>query len=345
VKTAVVQSLSVLLVTVGVIVLALRAVLHLPGVPYNVSELFLDQASIKALVFFALTLLWIGGGAMMTVRILTHVRRPYRWLPIVIVGVSLVSKMLISRGVTYESLDDILGTNNMFGLVTEHGVWGSWWRGLFLRLGPDVVDFVERRVRYCALYSIPLVVIAFGLVPHLNSSDLRRRATRGAWAVTVCVAALWLCASGVIVLTWAATDNLTELIADHGPFGIPGPVFLVGVLAILAVNVALALAARSSPARWLLVIVTSAVGVVLTWTLLNAGLEQHVNKYSFIFSGVQFLLGPDRQHHLTTTALFVRWAVVYVGAVTVVAAGAWIVGNVTRERPTTLPASTAPEAS
>ena len=344
-KTAVVQSLSVLVLTVAVIVMALRAVLHLPGVPYNVSELFLDQASVSSLVFFALTLLWIGGGSMLTARVLAHARRPYLWLPIVIVGVSLVSKILISRGVTYESLDDILGTNNMFGLVTEHNIWGSWWRGLFLRLGVDVVDFAERRVRYCALYSIPLVLIALSLIPHVSSSGRRSRTTRAAWTATACVAALWLCVSGVIVLTWAATDNLTELIADHGPFGIPGPVFLVGVLAILAVNVALALAARKSPARWLVMIVASTIGVVVTWTLLNAGLEQHVNKYSFVFSGVQFLLGPDRQHRLTTTALFVRWAALYAGAVTVIAVGAWIVDNVSRARPTTLPASTAPEAS
>jgi hypothetical protein len=347
-KTATVRSLSVLVLAVGLIVIAIRVVLRLPGIPYNVAELFLDQASVRPLVFFALTVLWIGGGSMITAHILTSVRRPYLYFPIIVVGVSLVSKMLISRGVTYESLDDILGTNNIFGLVTQHVIWGSWWRGLFLQTGGDLVDFVERRVRYCALYSIPLVVIAFGLVPHVRRSARQRRATRAAWAGTAFVAALWMWASGAVVLTWAATDNLTELIADHGPFGIPGPVFLFGVFAILAVNVALVLAARISAARWFLVTVASLTSVALTWTLLNAGLEQHVNKYSIVFSGTQFLLGPDRQHHLTTMALFARWAIVYIGAVTVIAVGAWIVDNAITAPPAlpaTLRKSTAPEAS
>jgi VanZ family protein len=344
-QTPFVRPLSVLALALGLIVMAIKVVLRLPGIPYNVSELFLDQASLGAVIFFALTILWIGGGSIITARILTSVRRPYLYLPIVVVGVSLVSKMLISRGVTYESLDDILGSNNIFGLVTEHVIWGNWWRGLFLHVGVDVVDFVERRVRYCALYSIPLIVIAFGLLPHVSKNGLRRRAAGVTWAATAFVAALWLWASGAIVLTGAATDNLTELIADHGPLGIPGPVFLLGVLAVLAANVALVLAARLSPARWLLAMLASAIGVALTWTLLNAGLEQHVNKYSFVFSGVQFLLGPDRQHQLTTTALFARWATVYIGAVTVIAVGAWIVDNVAAAVPATLRESAAPEAS
>jgi hypothetical protein len=344
-KTTIAQSLTVLVLAVGLIVIAIKVVLHLPGIPYNVSELFLEHASVTSLVFFALTLLWIGGGAVMTGRILTRVRRPYLYLPIVIVVVSLVSKMLISRSVTYESLDDILGTNNIFGLVTEHAIWGRWWRELFFRLGADVVDFAERRVRYSALYSIPLIVLAFSLVPYVSRSALRRRTSPATWVATALVAALWLCVSGAIVLRWAATDNLTELIADHGPFGIPGPAFLFGVFAILAANAALVLAARLSPARWLLMIAASAIGVASTWALLNAGLEQHVNKYSFVFSGVQFLLGPDRQHQLTTMALFVRWTAVYIGAIVVIAVGAWIVENVAAASPATLRESAAPEAS
>jgi hypothetical protein len=344
-KTAIAQSLTVLVLAVGLIVIAIKVVLHLPGIPYNVSELFLEHASVKALAFFALTLLWIGGGSVMTARILTRVRRPYLYLPIAIVVVSLVSKMLISRGVTYESLDDILGTNNIFGLVTEHAIWGSWWRELFLRLGADVVDFTERRVRYCALYSIPLVVIAFSLVPYVSRSGLRRRESRATWVATVLVATLWICVGSAIVLTWAATDNLTELLADHGPFGIPGPVFLLGVLIVLGANTALVLAARLSPARWLLAIAASMIGVVSTWALLNAGLEQHVNKYSFVFSGAQFLLGPDRQHQLTTMALFERWGAVYAGAIIVIALGAWIVENVAAASRATLRESAAPEAS
>src|SRR5206468_1913023 len=118
--------------------------------------------------------------------------RPFLALPIALIAISLVSKMLISRGVTYESLDDILGTNNLFGLVTRQNVWGEWWKGAFLRAGPDVVDFLERRVRYCALYSIPLLTVAFSLMPQANFKRRRAASDLTVWALTIAVAVLWL---------------------------------------------------------------------------------------------------------------------------------------------------------
>ena len=78
--------------------------------------------------------------------VIARSRKPYLALPIALLLVALVSKLLVSRAVTYESLDDILGSNNVFGLVTQQAIWGNWWRTEFLRLGVDAVDFVERRV-------------------------------------------------------------------------------------------------------------------------------------------------------------------------------------------------------
>src|SRR5262249_25500100 len=156
---------------------------------------------------------------------------------------------------------------------------------------------------YCALYSIPLIVIVFGLLPRAQR-HARRHASDVAWGVTTAIAVLWLWASGAIVLLWAATDNLTELIASKGPLGVPGLVYLLGVIATAAGNVGLLLAARRSMASSMIAVAASAMCVVAAWWLLNAGLEQHVHKYSEVFSGTQFLLGPDRRHHLTTATLF-----------------------------------------
>jgi len=58
--------------------------------------------------------------------------------------------------------------------------------------------------------------------------------------------------------------------------------------------------------------------------LLTAGLEPRVEKYGHVFSGAQFLLGPDRGTLLSDAQLFVRWAVVQSGAVGVTFVGAWI---------------------
>jgi hypothetical protein len=345
-KPSVVRPLAALAIALVAIVTAIKLVLRVPGIPYNVSELFVDDGSLSALGFFALGVLWIGAGAMILAVALAHSRRPYAILPVAVVAISLISKALISRGATYESLDDILGTSNLFGLVTRQAIWGQWWRSTFVWLGADVVDFVERRVRYSALYSIPLVTIAFGLLPHALRSGARRlRMLSVPWALTIGVAVLWLSMCGTVVLTWAATDNLTELIAEKGPLGIPGPLFLFGVLAVAAANTGLLVGAAAASVRWPAAILASLAGIALTWLLLNAGLEQHVSKYSTVFSSAQFLLGPDRQHGLTMAALFARWASVYVGGIGVTAFGAWVADALAAAARTTWGRSAAPEAS
>src|SRR4051812_22747399 len=58
------------------IVGTIELVLHLPGIPYNVAELFLNNGSVVAVGFFAMGLLWIGAGAMMVAIALTSTRRP-----------------------------------------------------------------------------------------------------------------------------------------------------------------------------------------------------------------------------------------------------------------------------
>jgi hypothetical protein len=323
-------ALAALISAMATIVAAIKLLLRVPGIPYNVAELFLNGANIPALIFFALTLLWIGAGAMVASRLLMASRRPWLLLPLVVVGVSLVSKMLVSRAVTYESLDDILGSNNMFGLVAQNGIWGEGWRHLFLRVGVDTVDFVERRVRYCALYSTALLPLVVALMP-----PIRRRIAGYEWrqigllAVTA-VTWLWICTT--IVLTWAATDNLTELIASHGPAGVPGPLCVFAISVVLAANVA-AWVAVGSVETAIGGMIATAVALPLTWTLLGWGLEQHVHKYGVVFSGVQFLLGPDRRHALTAATLFARWCVVYLGAVATIAVGARLAALLLPARP------------
>src|SRR5262245_40260317 len=173
-RPSVVAPLLVLVATIVTIVVAVRAVLHAPGIPYNVRELFLDQASVSALIFFALTLIWIGAGSMLLAHVLLGSRRSYLMAPLALIVVSLVSKMLLSRSVTYESIDDIIGSNNLFGLVTREHVWGASWGRMFNALGPDAVDFIERRVRYTALYSIPLLGLALTLMVAARSPTVTR---------------------------------------------------------------------------------------------------------------------------------------------------------------------------
>jgi hypothetical protein len=304
---------------------AIKAVLRIPGIPYNVAELFLDDGSSLALVIFALALLWLGAGPAALALWLLRTRRPYLVLPVGLLLVALVSRTLLKYSVTYESLDDILGTSNLFERVTQANVWGDFWRHAFLSTNmPNLVEFFERRVRYLGLYSpfaVGLTACLVPLEPVIASKQLRHR---GAMVLTGIVAAalVWLCKC--IVVDWAATDNLTELIAGQGPFGLSGLPYLALIVIVLAFNVAVIVVAVEGRAPLTVALACVIASIPINWVLLRLGLEQHIAKYGLVFTGQQFLLGPDRQHALGHGMLFARWAVVQVGVVAITAAGAWI---------------------
>jgi hypothetical protein len=125
-------------------------------------------------------------------------------------------------------------------------------------------------------------------------------------------------------VTWAATDNLTELIAERPVFGIAGEWYLCAIPVLIGVSVLLLLRAAAHATWWPAAIASTIVALPIGWALLNLGLEPHVEKYGAVFSGAQFLLGPDRRHTLSESALFARWVAVQMGGVGVTFIGAWI---------------------
>ena len=332
------KAILALIAAVAAIVSAITLVLRLPGIPYNVAELFLDRSSSVALTFFALALLWTGGGAMLLSHALARSRRPYVALPIGLLVVSLIGKFLLSRSVTYESLDDILGSNTLFAAVTQRDVWGPFWRNVFLTTNaPGLVDFVERRVRFAALYSIPELFMALALLVTVARQGAHRSpraaARRLGWIdflMLTLSAACCLSLCHLIVITWAATDNLTELIAGDGLPGVGGTLYLYALTALVAVNVGLLIDATNRTGRWALALAASVAAVPLGWILLTSGLEQQVSKYGAVFSGEQFLLGPDRRHALSPVVLLARWTLVELSAVAIGSVGAWIADGFVR---------------
>jgi hypothetical protein len=137
--------LLLLSAAVTAIVLGLKALLRLPGVPYNVSELFLDGGSAWRLTLFAVAVLWIGAGPALAARWLRSNRRPFLARPIAMIALAMVSRTLLKYSVTYESVDDILATNNLYARVTNEHIWGELWRRALLAVGPRAGFRVVRR--------------------------------------------------------------------------------------------------------------------------------------------------------------------------------------------------------
>lgn len=294
--------------------------LRLPGIPYNLRELFLGDGHFLFLLVFALALLWVGGGAVWAGRKIASSKRPYFSLPAWTLAASFISLILLSASVTQESIDDIAGSNNLYWFVINRNIWGDGWRDFFMLLGPGVVEVFERPLRYAALYSPLPIFLALTLsFLHLHArSALTVR--RFLLLVVSALPGLWL--AKAVAFDWSSTDNLNELIARDGPMGWGGGGYLYALLGLLCVNAVIfgrALSHRFS--RLALVGVLSIAALPLGWWLLNLGLEAKVEKYGFVFSGAQFLLGPDRTHLLSEMNLFARWCALQIGFVVVTGVG------------------------
>jgi hypothetical protein len=243
-------------------------------------------------------------------------------LPVSAFGAGVVSLLLLCCSVTQESIGDISGSNNLYWFVTNKDIWGAWARQIFLLIPANAVSFFERPVRYAALYS-PLVTLVALLFVGIDSRGGRYLDARRLLLLLIS-AGLWLWLSKAIAFDWSSTDNLNELIARDGPWGWGGGGYLYALLAIVCANAVLFSRMRFRVGGFVVSLLVTIALLPIGWWLINEGLEQQVHKYELVFSGVQFLLGPDRKDLMSEDVLFLRWSIVQLGAVFVIAAGARI---------------------
>lgn len=302
--------------------LAFALALRLPQIPYNVAELFLGGGAFPFLIIFALALLWVGAGARLAGYYVAMSARPWLALPLLAFGAGIVSLLLLCASVTQESIGDIAGSNNLHWFVANKDIWGEWARRLFLLVPSDVVSFFERPVRYAALYG-PLITFLALMFAGIEMREHGRAGAGRVWPLMVS-AVLWLWLCKAVAFDWSSTDNLNELIAADGPWGWGGGGYLYALLAVICANAVLVARMRLT-FLWMAVAAGVTLGMVpVGWWLLNQGLEQQVHKYDLVFSGVQFLLGPDRKNLLSPEILFLRWSVVQLAGILVIAVGARI---------------------
>lgn len=299
---------------------AIAALLRMPGIPYNVPEMFLGSGHPAFLAIFVLAVFWVGAGSAWLAARVPISKLPVLAWPAYAFAAAMISLGLLYASVTDARIEKISGSNNLWWFVTNKDIWGVFARQLFAVVGQDIVSIFERPVRYAALYIPVPVFIAIALMLSARGENPRPTRRRLAVIVFSVLPWLWLCKG--IAFDWSSTDNLNELIARDGEYGWGGGGYLYLLLAVFAANVALW---TRVPTRLLgIVTAVTATGfaIVVGWQVLNLGLEPHVEKYGQVFSGAQFLLGPDRKHTLSNAELFARWIVVYLPAVVLISAGA-----------------------
>jgi len=287
----------------------LWGVTHAPGAPYNVRELLRPGGGLVSVLLLAAALTMIAAFGAAAERAMAG-RPPgealWRW-PLLLAAWALASAALVMAAVPAEAVDDVVGSPVL---------------GWPLRL--------EHALRLAVLTGLVAWLIFGGQLPW------RPRGGRGARL------AAWALLSGVVlplaywvVVSQAATDNLTELIADDASplaaTALAGALWWAGfvgaALVWLARRARLASGAAGSAglaAGWPAAVAGMAglvvAGVAVGYGLAQAGTEPVLVKYERAFSALQFLLGTDRAHPPGPAALMLRFALVYCG---LMALAAW----------------------
>ncbi len=294
-------------------------ILRLPKVPYNLKELFLFEGNALFIFIFILALLWIGvSAAWISSKVLSS-SKPLLSLPRWVFVVSLISLGLLSSSVTQESIADIVGSNNLYWFVVNKDIWGESWHHIFEWLGPTFISTLERLVRYAALYA-PLAIFLV-LIICFFSLYARRELTVKNGFILIAGALPWLWLAKAIAFDWSSTDNLNELIARDSALGMGGGFYVYILLLVLCTNAVILANISGYSIQWIFGALLSLTLLPVGWWLLSLGLEPQVEKYGNVFSGAQFLLGPDRKQILPEMELFKRWCLVQTGFVIIISTG------------------------
>lgn len=262
---------------------------NMNSIPYNVRELFNGKPAAVSVPFFGLLLNLLFGFPVWLAHFYQRSSaKKHLLFPFIIMGSGIVAWVLLRMGVPPESLNDIIGTSVLS------------WRWEF-----------ESIYRFMFLFSAPLVVFSFSSMVILHSNYFPpHRIDVASLGSLLTIGAMLLFLSHMVVVVYAATDNLTELMAGGGGPIASGMLFLwLLTLGFFGSAVSCAIArGKMACGRTLLIL---SISILSGYAFLQFGLENQVEKYGQMFSALQFLLSPNRESLVTGGDIFFRYCVVH----------------------------------
>lgn len=280
------------IIAFAVLSIGLAVLNKLPGIPYNIKELVAPGlAGVFSIVGLSMALLWLINGHFPAIRKFGPASRALYFLPLWLIAHALVTWGLLRLSVPLESIHDIVGS--------------------------PVLDWVwdlELIGRYVALHCAIALPLLGAIILTASQSRVGQKGLLAIWCLWSLLLAWPLHA---VIVSHAATDNLTELMRGGGDF--PYAMLLVaGVfLASLSATLLSSLLARPShiPAKLFLVIAAAMSSVACLWF----AAEPMILKYGKVFSAWQFLLSPDRNNYIAGPQLWLRFAAVFTAYIVMVA--------------------------
>ena len=263
---------------------------HAPFIPYNVRELLQRDTAWLSASLLALTVYWLAAWPVWLARRRVSGLARLMQLPLGLLVYGACVFLLLNAAVPEESLHDLVGSPIL------HWSW-KWEIGL----------------RWIVLVIWP------GALLYAAAQTVRRwRGLRlSAMHFWVVLPILGLAYWGVVVQ--AATDNLTELIATPQPLAFAALSIWLYVLFLAAALLGSPLSSMYRAVQWVVV----AVSLPLAALFLYFGLAGELVKYGQQFSALQFLLSTDRQHYASQSVVWLRYSVLHMLAIGVLAFIQW----------------------
>lgn len=269
------------LVTFAVLNVSIGIVTHLPFVPYNVKELVEPGIyGIFSIIGLSLAVQWLINGHFLFLNRCNRARGQLVFLPVWLIAHGAVTWVLLRLSVPMESIHDIVGAP----------VLGWFWEWEFIG-------------RYLALHgAIALQIIgAMTLLGILRGKyRLELLLTWIIWSSLLAWPIYW------IVVTRAATDNLTELMLGGGTFA-SSTLLAIGFFLLFFAGAAISnlMATRVAYLQTSVLIgFAVSIAVLCFWF----GTEQMIVKYGKTFSAWQFVLSPNRESYVSGARLYLHFA-------------------------------------
>lgn len=274
--------------------------LTIPGVPYNVVELFEHKASAVDLLFFLIFLLSLGGGSRY---ILSKVSQNEGVSIVKFIALHLLSLAIIFiclwLAVTVESIEDIVGSSKLkqalYAAQTSQNFFMVLMNILSFSLMTKAAEFIDFFLHFSALFGLVQIPLVLWFIMFDSNITMLNKLR---W-ITISLLLIVLCY--LVVFTFAVTDNLTELIAN--------PVLLL--IALIGLTLVIVISYKSlCHGKKLLPIIFTLLTAGISWLLAQYVFEQVIIKYGYVFSALDFLIGAGRESKVSEQSLFIRWFVV-----------------------------------
>jgi hypothetical protein len=301
-------------------VLAQTLFMRLPNLPYNIVEMYSNGGTLVEFTFLFLAIFVAIGGMVWIAEGHSTKNISNANLPLFCAYLSIATLLLLKMALTRESIADINGSSNITYQLTGLRILGDLGYRVVMFFGEtsvrNVSQIIEPYIRFAALTGpiIYFLTLFLSLSYSLHSYKKIKFSSHGiSFIKSFCFVLPWLFLCKLISFDFSSTDNLNELIARDGSWGIGGGGYLYMLLLTVALTVTYNV--HSFNKKRIIPLFSALLLLILSvpssWYLLKNGLVGSFEKYGYTFSGVDFLLGPSRSELLPESELIFRWGGVY----------------------------------